>query len=277
MEDDAVFLRKSYPAALALYLGFAGGASRGQEVPAIAAPSENREPSRLAVSKAENLPSSNQHIAEQIAERLRTSGRMQGYRIDIRFEDGMVELTGRVSCRGQRDEALRIVQAMPGVTRVHDMMEFSGNGIVQATDGPIGSLGLIPNKIFGDDGSSSTEPSQPTSDRTLQPPPLPGAEPQEPVSIMPGAPGFVPGMPYPTMQQPPLPPYAWPTYAPYNNYSRVAYPTNYPHEAFPFIGPMYPFPKVPLGWRAVSLRWQDGHWWYGREACGHDWWRIRYY
>ena len=79
------------------------------------------------------------------------------------------------------------------------------------------------------------------------------------------------------LPEPPMPPYAWPTYAPYNNYSRVAYPTLYPQEAFPFIGPMHPFPKVPLGWRGISLRWQDGHWFYGREATGHDWWRIRYF
>jgi hypothetical protein len=40
---------------------------------------------------------------------------------------------------------------------------------------------------------------------------------------------------------------------------------------------MYPFPKVPLGWRSVKLTWEDGNWWYARVACGHDWWRIRYW
>jgi len=79
------------------------------------------------------------------------------------------------------------------------------------------------------------------------------------------------------MNPPSMPPYAWPTYAPYNNYSRVAYPTAYPYEQFPFIGPMYPFPRVPLGWRSVSLTWEDGHWWYHRTPTGHDWWRIRYH
>ena len=73
-----------------------------------------------------------------------------------------------------------------------------------------------------------------------------------------------------------MPPYAWPTYAPYNNYSRVAYPEQVPYEAWPFIGPMYPFPKVPLGWRSIQLTWRDGYWWYGKYATGHDWWRIRY-
>src|SRR5438093_777714 len=31
---------------------------------------------------------------------------------------------------------------------------------------------------------------------------------------------------------PRMPPYAWPTYAPYNNFSRVGYPTEYPASAF---------------------------------------------
>lgn len=88
--------------------------------------------------------------------------------------------------------------------------------------------------------------------------------------------GAPPGFPSAT-QPPPMPPYAWPTYAPYNNYSRVAYPNLYPYESFPFIGPIYPFPKIPLGWRSVNLTWEDGHWWLGRNATGHDWWRIRYW
>jgi hypothetical protein len=79
------------------------------------------------------------------------------------------------------------------------------------------------------------------------------------------------------MAPPNMPPYAWPTYAPYNNYSRVATPTEYPASAFPFIGPMYPFPKVPLGYRAIKLEWEDGHWWYGRTAVHRDWWKVRYW
>jgi hypothetical protein len=85
-------------------------------------------------------------------------------------------------------------------------------------------------------------------------------------------------MPGPYGITPPnMPPYAWPTYAPYNNYSRVAYPSAYPYNCWPFIGPMYPFPKVPLGWRAVRLQWDDGHWWYGRVGHKYDWWKVRYW
>ena len=32
-----------------------------------------------------------------------------------------------------------------------------------------------------------------------------------------------------------------------------------------------------LGWRSIQLKWMDGHWWYGRTATGHDWWRVRYW
>src|SRR6202040_2132239 len=71
-----------------------------------------------------------------------------------------------------------------------------------------------------------------------------------------------PPSPY-DLNPPQMPPNAWPTYAPYNNFSRVAYPEAYPYNAWPFIGPIYPFPKVPLGWRSVKLQWDDGYWWFG--------------
>jgi hypothetical protein len=57
------------------------------------------------------------------------------------------------------------------------------------------------------------------------------------------------------------PNYAWPSYAPYPNFSAVGYPTVYPWQAWPNIAPPYPYPEVPLDWRAVTLRWDDGIWW----------------
>ena len=39
-----------------------------------------------------------------------------------------------------------------------------------------------------------------------------------------------------------------------------ARPTAYPWQAWPNIGPFYPYPEVPLDWRAVTLRWDDGIW-----------------
>src|SRR5262249_8709304 len=79
------------------------------------------------------------------------------------------------------------------------------------------------------------------------------------------------------LNPPRMPPYSWPTYAPYNNYSRVAYPEAYPYAAWPFIGPCYPFPKIPLAWRSVKLQWEDGYWYFSKTATKHDWWRLRYW
>jgi hypothetical protein len=59
---------------------------------------------------------------------------------------------------------------------------------------------------------------------------------------------------------PHMPNYAWPSYAPYPNYGAVTYPRQYSPSAWPYIGPFYPYPQVPLGWRKVSLEWDDGWW-----------------
>jgi hypothetical protein len=61
--------------------------------------------------------------------------------------------------------------------------------------------------------------------------------------------------------QPCLPNYAWPSYAAYPNYAAVTYPKQYSPTAWPYIGPFYPYPQVPLGWRKVTLEWDSG-WWF---------------
>jgi hypothetical protein len=179
-----------------------------------------------------------------------------------------VEVTGTVADQAQRDEALRIIQGVPGVERVLDRLR-----VVSATPG------LTPVDAPQDGPPSATPPGrlpEPLPSGTTQPPaPSPagsGTAPAEPVPLF--------RAPIPStygLNPPKMPPYAWPTYAPYNNYSRVAYPTAYPYNAWPFIGPLYPFPKVPLGWRSVRLEWDDGYWWYGRVAHKYDWWRLRYW
>ncbi|MFM7846558.1 MAG: BON domain-containing protein [Planctomycetota bacterium] len=59
---------------------------------------------------------------------------------------------------------------------------------------------------------------------------------------------------------PNMPGYAWPSYAAYPNYAAVTYPKQYSPSAWPYIGPFYPYPQVPLGWRKVMLEWDDGWW-----------------
>jgi len=213
-----------------------------------------QEPGRLPTDGRVLSPAAplsvNQQMANAIADCLRQSGQLRNYRIDIAFQTGTVELSGQVADQPQRDEVLRLVQGVPGVERVINRLTLAGAITpVQADDTP----------------RPLPEPAP------LQPRPA-GAGPQEPLPMF-QAP---PPSPY-DLNPPRMPPYAWPTYAPYNNYSRVGYPTAYPYEAWPFIGPCYPFPKIPLGWRSVKLEWQDGHWWFSKVATKYDWWRLKYW
>jgi hypothetical protein len=75
--------------------------------------------------------------------------------------------------------------------------------------------------------------------------------------------GFVPhGMGRgPSYDNAMMPGYAWPSYASYPNYAALTYPKQYSPTAWPYIGPFYPYPQVPLAWRKVSLEWDDG-WWF---------------
>jgi hypothetical protein len=73
---------------------------------------------------------------------------------------------------------------------------------------------------------------------------------------------------------PAMPAYAWPSYASYPNYAAVTYPKQYSPTAWPYIGPFYPYPQVPLGWRKVNLQWDDGWWWLDfKDKCNCCWWR----
>jgi hypothetical protein len=215
----------------------------------MALPLPGQEPARLQVDRGPTLaapiePSANQKLANVIAEQLRQSGQLHQYRIDIAVTDGVAHLTGAVADQTQREEVLRLVQGVAGVERVSDSL----------------SLGGTITTVQGHE---------------LAPPPrlVPGAGPA--VDPVPAVAMAQPG-PY-DLNPPRMPPYAWPTYAPYNNFSRVAYPEAYPYQSFPFIGPCYPFPKVPLGWRSVKLEWEDGHWWFSKVQTKHDWWRLRYW
>ena len=85
--------------------------------------------------------------------------------------------------------------------------------------------------------------------------PMPIGEMQGPQYVVPGA-----GTPPATYDQPVMPDYAWPSYASYPNYAALTYPKQYSPTAWPYIGPFYPYPQVPLGWRSVKLQWHDGWW-----------------
>jgi hypothetical protein len=186
----------------------------------------------------------NQKLAESILSRLRAAKVGDGADVAIVAQDGTVTLTGTVKDSVQKDRIVLAVRETSGVYLVRDGLKI---GVIVQAQGPEMPMPIPP----------------------VGPPPgNPFVEP---------APLGIPGQFSPDMQAPNLPPYAWPTYAPYNNLSRVGYPTSYPYNAFPFIGPYYPFPKVPLGWRKVTLEWEDGYWFIGRNSTPHDYWRVKFW
>ena len=72
--------------------------------------------------------------------------------------------------------------------------------------------------------------------------------------------------------QPNLPQHAWPAYASYPNYAQANYPKQYSASAWPYIGPFYPYPQVPLGWRQAQLEWDDGYWNLNFRPRTDRWW-----
>jgi hypothetical protein len=227
------------------------------------------EPPPLAPVPGQALPAGvvhpNQRTADTIAAQLRQSAQIRHYNLDVVCRDGTAWISGTVSEQGQREEVLRIVQGVPGVERVIDRVAvITPIERVQA-QAPPPFVPPVPTPVLpappgqppvghDKDGPANARP-------IVEPMPIFQAPPPSPYDLNP----------------PRMPPYAWPTYAPYNNFSRVAYPEAYPYNAWPFIGPFYPFPKVPLGWRSVHLQWDDGHWWYSKTSTQYDWWRVRFW
>jgi hypothetical protein len=211
-------------------------------------------PSAVAAQQPAPLPvaatNPNQQLADAVAAKLRVSNVVSGSDVSVVTQDGTVYLSGSTASIAQKDRIVSTVRSVTGVVLIRDGLVVANQGVVRVQNPP------LPSGI-----SMPLAPVAPVYDGPIvEPAPLGGA-----------------GQITPDLQAPPLPPYAWPTYAPHNNVSRVAYPESYPYNAFPFIGPYYPFPKVPLGWRKVTLEWEDGHWYMGRTAAPHDYWRVRFW
>ncbi len=317
----------------------------------------------VAVLIPQGVFGGNQEIAERIAANLRNSGRLQAYRIGIRYDEGTVWLRGQVSSLQQMNEALTIVAKSNGVRRVVNELKVAPPAEKTASRQPSGAskqntLQQIVGAVTGEKVSrkSSTNrwpltmrtqptrahqpakrqapaPAVPVANTTVEqaprlaaptapavtavaqqqqvPQPAPAAAPKplavpaaQQAQMVPQAPQTMPtqvtqvmvarmARPLPIAyvqpvaasaqaaqgpvpqyvvpaaagvapvryDQPHLPNYAWPSYAAYPNYAAITYPRQYSPTAWPYIGPFYPYPQVPLGWRKVSLQWHDG-WWF---------------
>jgi hypothetical protein len=220
-------------------------------------------------------PDSNRDVATAVADGLRQAGKigqLHYYNIDVVVKDGTAELSGTVASDRQRMEVVKLVKGVGGVVGVVDQMTIlAPNPIAQVQATGPAAPGLAPLSALPPTGAPPGAAPPPFRE-PLPPPNAPSGVIPEPL------PTFAAPVPSPYDLNPPrMPPYAWPTYAPYNNFSRVAYPMNYPYQSWPYIGPCYPFPKIPPGWRSVKLEWEDGHWWYSRVATPEGYWRLRFW
>ena len=206
------------------------------------------------------------------------SGELKGFGVDVKSENGVLELTGRASSPAQRDTIINIAENVPGVAGVRE-------AIAIPTAAP--NLPRLPEPPSLQEVAPALTPvavspvSRPGRGLTAAPVSAPVPSPVMttpyrtqggPVAARPASVGApvagqpVPMAPYapvgaPRYDSPNLPNYAWPGYAAYPNYAALTYPQQYSPSAWPYIGPFYPYPQVPLGWRKVSLEWDNG-WWF---------------
>lgn len=276
-----------------------------------------------------------QEVAQQIGQNLKNSGKLKGYSINVKVQEGVAQLNGTVSSAQQLDDALSIAEVTPGIERVVNNLSVKSAAAkpapIAAAPTPAASGLRQPTGLFAQEPTSEVQqtvaasavpqqlqqqlqpvPTTPTrlpsmqqsqpmpmmAPRSNQPlgQPIPGQPmagqsmqgrgmpPQMMASRQPaGAPGMLPqgamqagaiqggpmpaAIPSPNMMPAPMaydapsmPNYAWPSYASHPNYAAVTYPKQYSASAWPYIGPFYPYPQVPMGWRKVSLEWDDGWW-----------------
>lgn len=200
-------------------------------------------------SYAPSQPASNDEmltdsIIDQLS-RLKNAGHLRGFDLDVSTVNGDVWLRGNVSSQAQKAMILDVARHTRGVSRVVDDVKVDG-AVRQASTG-------IPAPV----------PQASSMPVAAQPQPVPqsaGSYSGQPVPMNMNGGTVAYGMGAPRYDQPNMPNYAWPSYAAHPNYAAVTYPKQYSPSAWPYIGPFYPYPQVPLGWRKVALEWDDGLW-----------------
>jgi hypothetical protein len=240
---------------------------------------------------AQGAPNANQEVANQIAKSLRKAN-LQGYDIDIMYKNGVAVLNGAVGSPEQKLAASRAAAAIKGVAKVDNRLAVvdaaprkSPSGVEQASYSPAPSAARP--------SAPARQPIRRVNFQELEgqePVQVPAGEPMPMTAAPYGAPGMVPpqapppsayapvtGASHMVYNQPNMPNYAWPAYAQYPNYAAVTYPTQYSASAWPYIGPFYPYPQVPLGWRKAQLEWDDGYWQLNfRPRTDRWWWFLDY-
>ncbi len=243
--------------------------------------------------------------AQIIAKNLKESGKLQDYRVGVKYEDGVAWLMGTVTSPQQKEIAERLARQSAGVDHVVSKLEVERAANAPKADkqvqiasrempaqrratqrprnsrprqnqarqnGPRNNM-PVPYARTGGMPQGFPQGRAPQQRGPQQAGPRPGVQPANfsqaqycPTGGGMGGPGAM--GPQPPMgggagashDNPQLPGYAWPSYAASPNYAAVTYPKQYSASAWPYIGPFYPYPQVPLGWRKVTLEWDDGWW-----------------
>ena len=249
---------------------------------------------------------SNQESAQRISDRISSSGQLSaGEKVAVRYLNGTVWLQGHVRDQETVDKTVAAVFGTEGVVINQVIRDELICGSTKPAGAPASvAVTAVANPLRGSAGDVNHAQALPASFNPshaalpvamMQPVPVPAPVPTplppvpaptklpaaDSTSGVPGAPlpmyapGAAAGGPAPVRyDRPAMPCYAWPSYAAYPNYAAVTYPKQYSPTAWPYIGPFYPYPQVPLGWRKVSLEWDDGWWWLDfKDKPRCCWWR----
>ena len=211
---------------------------------------------------AQNGPS-NQQVAEAIGRALKSAG-LTGYDMEIQYRDGVAGLSGSVSSSLQRTQAEEVVRSVSGVQTVNNQLRVSGG---QQAAGP--QAARTPRRVAPPQMVAPPQgyPQMQSMPRNIHP-----AAMYQGQAMGGGYQHAGPGAAHTVYNNANLPDYAWPTYASYPNYAQLTYPKQYSASAWPYIGPFYPYPQVPLGWRKATLQWDDGHWSLSFNSRTDRWW-----
>ncbi|KAA5546193.1 BON domain-containing protein [Roseiconus nitratireducens] len=229
-----------------------------------------------AVELAQPIHADDQQVVAGVVEALgsaQQAGVLKGFGVDVQCNDGIVSLKGLAGSPQQRDEIVRITQSVPGVQGVdhtitvaghpqaapmpmqsHVPAQLASNRMTPVSVDQVPAMATPRNRNLGVPVAQVAAPM--ANNGTVAAPTM-GA----PVSGTPVPMAYGASAGAPRYDTPNLPNYAWPGYASYPNYAALTYPQQYSPTAWPYIGPFYPYPQVPLGWRKVSLEWDDG-WWF---------------
>jgi hypothetical protein len=214
-------------------------------------------------------------VAQDIASSLKKSGRLSGYSIGVKYKDGTAWLRGHVASEEQRQAAMSIVRNHDRVAKVVENLTVNNSMVKSMPEGWVDKGTLIPSTANSSQGRLASSNVYQGDVRHAQAETMATPIPND-VEYR----GQYSGQPIPTQMtsmsggvaavrydHPNMPNYAWPSYAAYPNYAGVTYPNQYSATAWPFIGPFYPYPQVPLGWRKVTLEWDDGWWMLDFQHC----------